>query len=688
MALIHCGIVLVAASASLASSHPSDIAIHRELHGTAPAQYTAAQTEFYLTAEEIAYIRPGFNITVNGVVIGTDRKPVVDISFTDGAGQALDRAGVQTPGTLAMSFILAWYDPAGRYYTDYYTRVQTSPITNVSANQATTASGTWEDIAIGRAKFHFTTALPASYDVTKTHTLGIYGARTINLTDPIVVSKLYVSDVEYDFRPDGKAVTDTWNKMPNAACNRCHDPLAAHGTTGRQDVKLCMLCHNPQTIDPDTGNPVDGKIFIHKLHMGSSLPSVKAGGKYQIIGFNQTVADYSTVVFPQDVRNCTTCHPASSPQGFNWYTFPSRAACGSCHDDINWTTGANHVAGPEADDSACASCHPPQGNSEWDVGVQNAHVVPTKSVQVQGFKIQYTNITNAGPGQKPIVTFKLTNNKGTPVDPTKITRVSFQFGGPTTDYTTRVSENLTAANVKASGDSWIYTCATATIPATATGTWVLSGEIYNTVTLKPAPRLGPATVRDAGQNQFLYFGVTDKQAVKRRTIADTNKCFVCHDDFTTFHSGSRKMVEFCVICHNPTTQDNQTPPDSWHLKYMIHKIHSGENLTMDYSIGNGNSYWDIRYPGDRRDCLACHAAVASGAQQTYELPVPDTALPTLSTRNPYIQVMQPTTAACLSCHDTKAAAAHAALNTATFGEACVICHGVGTEFAVSKVHAR
>jgi OmcA/MtrC family decaheme c-type cytochrome len=687
MALLHCGIVLVATSASLASSHPSDLAIHRTLHGTAPAQYTASQTEFYLTAEQIAYIRPGYHITVNGVTIGTDLKPVVDVSFTDDAGQALDRAGVQTPGTLAASFILAWYSPTGRYYTSYYTRTQTSPITGVSAVQANTASGTWEDVAIGRAKFHFTTALPATYDVTKTHTLGIYGTRTIALTDPIVLNKIYVNDVEYDFRPDGKAITDTWNKMGNAQCNRCHDPLAAHGTTGRQDVKICVMCHNPQTIDPDTGNSVDAKIFIHKLHMGSSLPSVKAGGKYQIIGFNQTVADYSTVNFPQDIRNCATCHAATSPQNFVWYTYPSRAACGSCHDDINWASGANHVAGAQSDDTACASCHPPQGNVEWDAGVQNAHVVPTKSAQLQGFKIQYTNLSNAGPGQKPIITFTLTNSKGVPVDPTKITRVSFVFGGPTTDYTTRVSENLTAANVKASGSSWIYTCATATIPATATGTWVLSGEVYNTVTLNPAPRLGPTSTRDWGTNQFLYFAVTDKTAVARRLVADTTKCFACHEQFT-FHSGSRNQVQFCNVCHNPTTQDNEKPPDSWHLKWQIHKIHSGENLTLPYCIGTGNCYNDVQYPGDRRDCLACHATVASGAQQTYELPLPDTALPTLTSSNPYIQVMQPTTAACLSCHDTKAAAAHAVVNTATFGEACVICHGVGAEFAVSQVHAR
>ena len=38
---------------------------------------------------------------------------------------------------------------------------------------------------------------------------------------------------------------------------------------------------------------------------------------------------------------------------------------------------------------------------------------------------------------------------------------------------------------------------------------------------------------------------------------------------------------------------------------------------------------------------------------------------------------QPTAAACLGCHDSQSAAAHAFVNTAPFGEACAACHGPG-----------
>jgi hypothetical protein len=48
----------------------------------------------------------------------------------------------------------------------------------------------------------------------------------------------------------------------------------------------------------------------------------------------------------------------------------------------------------------------------------------------------------------------------------------------------------------------------------------------------------------------------------------------------------------------------------------------------------------------------------------------------------------PAAAACLGCHSTVDAAAHAYVNTAPFGEACAACHGDDREFSVERVHAR
>ena len=69
--------------------------------------------------------------------------------------------------------------------------------------------------------------------------------------------------------------------MSEASCNKCHDPISAHGG-GRKKMTYCVLCHTPQSVNPDTLATADLPVFIHKLHMGSSLPSVKAGQPYQI----------------------------------------------------------------------------------------------------------------------------------------------------------------------------------------------------------------------------------------------------------------------------------------------------------------------------------------------------------------------------------------------------------------------
>src|SRR6187397_2509551 len=100
------------------------------------AQYSVHDKEYWLSADEIGYIRPGFHLTLNSITIPADRHPVVDLSFTDDFDQPLDRNGKVTPGTLSISQVLAWWDPDTRHYTSYTTRKQTSPITGNSAIQA------------------------------------------------------------------------------------------------------------------------------------------------------------------------------------------------------------------------------------------------------------------------------------------------------------------------------------------------------------------------------------------------------------------------------------------------------------------------------------------------------------------------------------------------------------------------
>lgn len=677
MAIVTRSLLLVGAAATALLTAP--VSPVREDLGKS---YTPDQKEYHLTSDEVGYIRPGLKMEIVKVEIPDDRKPIVEVKFSDDGNQPLDRLGQETLGAISASFILAWWDGANRQYTSWTTRTVTSPITQVTTTQASTDSGgTWTEIEMGHYTYKFKTQLPSGYDRTKTHTLATYATRDLLQ----IIEKRYVVNKTVDFRPDGAAAAATWGAMETSTCNKCHDPLALHGGS-RQDVKLCATCHSPQTIDPDTGNTVDFKVMVHKIHMGHNLPSVQAGEPYIIIGNRQSVHDYSHVALPQDIRNCTTCHEADAPEGSIWYSRPSMEACGSCHDDINWESGEGHPAGPQADNTACASCHTPQGEQEFDASIKGAHVIPEKSSQLAGLKVEILGVTNTAPGSKAKVTFKITNNDGSFVAPSALTSFALMIGGNTKDYSTYIRENARGATV--SGDTATFEFA-GIIPADATGTWVATADAYRNVTLEPGTA-DEVTFREAAYNPIFRFGVTDATPVARRTVVTDAKCNTCHDRLA-LHGGQRLVIDECLICHNPVTSDvSRRPadagePESIHFKRMIHRIHTGEELTQDLTIyGFGNTphnYNEVLYPGDLRNCAKCHAA------GTWNVPTPAGSLPTLTPRDFY-SPQQPAAAACLGCHDNVDAAAHAYVNTAPFGEACAACHGTERDFSVDKVHAR
>lgn len=653
--------------------------------GKRPAEffshYELGDIEAYLESSKSEYIRPGFNLALEDLQISQDGHVTVTLRMTDDLGQPLDRAGLKTPGSISISFVLAAYDGLTRNYTAYTARVSTSPINGNSAVQATSDSGgSWQDLEQGLATYTLGTTIPADANYSATHTLAIYATR--NTSD--IVGKSYYANLVQDFRPDGGLVEETWDAMSTATCNNCHDPLALHGGS-RQEVKLCVTCHSPQSSDPDTGNTVDMGVMVHKIHMGHNLPSVQAGIPYQIIGFRQSVHDYSTVAMPQDLRNCTTCHADDASEGHIWLTNPSRDACGSCHDNIDWVSGEGHRAGPAEDDSRCAECHTPQGEEEFDISIMGAHTIPTKSQQLAGLNMEILSAENTGPGQTPTVHFTLTNNDGSSVMPSDLNSLALLLGGPNSDIAEYYREDARSADYADGVASYTFSTA---IPEDATGSWSISADAYRNVDIAAGDET--ISVREAAFNPLLNVAVTDDFAQPRREIVDVNKCNVCHDSLA-LHGGQRFRIEECVVCHNANGDDSPVrPPDtgtpeSIHFKFMVHRIHKGEELERDYTIygfrSSVHNYNEVLYPGDLRNCEACHLA------GTYSLPTPEGALATM-TPNDWYTPMQPAAAACLSCHDSVDAAAHAYVNTAPFGEACGACHGPNREVSVEKVHAR
>jgi OmcA/MtrC family decaheme c-type cytochrome len=622
----------------------------------------------------------GANIKILSASIAKDGTITTQFTITDSAGAGLDINGVLTPGVESLAFVAAYIPNGQSQYTAYTTTVDAAT-TNKNSSQvqaSTDKNGVYKlvDASSGTYNYTFGTKAPTTFDATATHTIGAQIERDLSAFG---FPTPYTGDAVFSFVPNGAPVTNVRDVINEASCNGCHNPLNAHGEPGpRQKIAYCVLCHTPQSTNPDSLNTVDMKVFIHKLHMGSSLPSVVAGTPYYV-EHRGAREDYSTVVFPQDVRNCTACHAAGPAQANNWKTNPSRATCGSCHDDVNFATGANHVNLVQNDDTQCATCHVSTMHTEFDASIPGAHTVPSNSTQLPGVVVKIISVANAMAGKNPTVTFQVTDNSGNPVDITKLTTIRVILGGNNVDYGVapglRVSETPTKATGSANG-TYMYTMTNA-IPATATGSYTISIEASNTVTLL-AGTTQQVTATDMAIPVHTYFSVDNSPMVARRVVVSLANCSKCHQNLGIVHSGSRGDTQECGICHNPTLQDG-TSKQSVSFATQIHSIHRGSALANPYTLGTTN-YQSVLFPGDLRDCNTCHVGSSYQVDNVG-------AVASVVSAGGFTPTTPPISAACQGCHDDKPTASHALSNTSSLGEACVTCHGVGQQFSVDAVHA-
>ncbi|HEY1235393.1 MAG TPA: OmcA/MtrC family decaheme c-type cytochrome, partial [Candidatus Binatia bacterium] len=550
--------------------------------------------------------------------------------------------------------------------------------------------GTLKQIRPGIFSYAFKTALPPDYDRELTYVVG----------GEIFTRDGKVANPTYEFVPSGDKTHVQRAVVETASCNNCHDPLKAHAGT-RREVGYCVLCHTPQLTDPETGASLDFKVFVHKIHRGKMLPSVRDGKPYFIVGDNQRVVDYSTVRYPQarlsdgnykELRNCFACHTDSSAHD-QWKQFPSIAACTSCHTDVDLATGKNHKLGPQPD-GICMGCHAPDG-PEFGPSISGAHIYPGFSKQLPGVVFDILKISDGGPGKNPVVQFSVKNKKGDPLNPAKLPNLRLVVAWPTRDYRIAVEEDARKATPSDDG-TYTYKFKYA-IPGDATGSGAIGIQGFSVLDLKKPNGDLIKAQRDVGTNVVKYFPITDQEPVPRRKVVKIENCNVCHLRLAT-HGEMRNNTEFCVMCHNPSHTDEEKrtaangpmPPQNVHYKRLIHRIHTGVNLGEPFTVYGGTpakpgpiEFSDIRFPGDRRNCVKCHVPGAN------EPPLPAGLLPTLIPQaDGSVKALQPITSACVGCHTADPAKLHMETMTSNGQESCVTCHGVGRSFAVNKVHQR
>jgi OmcA/MtrC family decaheme c-type cytochrome len=633
----------------------------------------------------------GLIVEITGVEFPNSGNPVVSLTMTDADGRPMPPENLEGYGFTLAQLILDEATGISHYQNLLVQEVEGETFTvegetrQPALAQATQAyadsDGTWAETDNGTLTYTFANTPTLELDPNLTTTVAVYAYKDGRNT--------VVNDV-FSFVPSGGQPNVTREVVSTEACNSCHNPLALHGGV-RREVGLCITCHTEQTIDPETGNVVNFRVMIHKIHRGEFLPSVLAGEPYQIIGFRQSSHDYAEVAFPQDVRNCTACHTGGADSE-NYKTKPQAAVCTACHDDVNLETGENHPAGPRTD-AECSSCHVPDGQ-EFDLSVTGSMTIPQQSNQLNGVNLEILDVTNVAPGETPVITIKVTDNDGNIISPGDMDYLGVTYAGPTSDYVSRVTEVIFRSPseqppmVEEIGDDvFSYTFQSA-IPNDATGTYGFGVEGYVNETISGIQD----PVRDTGFNPVTYVSVEGGEPVARRQVVDRELCNACHNDLA-LHGGIRKNTEYCVLCHNTTASDDEVrpeeamPPTSIHFKVLIHKIHLGEERSQKPFIvygfqGSTHDFTELRFPGNLADCETCHLP------GTYGLPLPSGVQPTVVTQDGRpVSSTLPVQAACTACHDSTAVTGHVELMTTESGiETCAVCHGAGKDFDVFKVH--
>jgi OmcA/MtrC family decaheme c-type cytochrome len=710
------------------------------LIGGTNSPYSPRDKAYWAPKALVDFVNPGLNIAINSASISSAGVISVTYTLTDPTGLPLDASGTTTPGAVSLAYVAAYIPKGQEQYVAYTTSSATGAVLGTIIRPDFELGGKATQVGPGQYQYTFIAQAPAGFDPTVTTTVAVDGNRNQTAFN---LGTSYAG-ATFNFVPNGSAVTVTRDVIRTQSCNTCHYDLAFHGGYAH-GINMCVMCHQPQNADPVTGNTLDLKVFAHKLHMGSQLPSVLGytsgtttvpPAPYEVAGYMNIISNFSTVIDPANPQRCEVCHSQTTgaAQAKAFMTEPTRAACGACHDNLNFATGANHPGGFQTDDTQCANCHIPQGETPFDASIMGAHVVATDTAAmypqnpdtlIPGINLAITGVTNTLAGQTPTVAFTLQDDNKNNIPLSQASTLQFTMAGPTTDYGYTsfgsdtastpgyVTESASAATCSSSG-ACTYTF-THAIPAAATGTYSIGGEARTTVTVL-AGTTSSQSVTEGASNPVVNFSVDGSPVLARRTVVALGNCNGCHVALS-LHGGLRNNTEYCVLCHNPSNTDASTratatvasykaqPAQGINFSLLVHRIHDGVNAAINPGgppkypyvvVGHGGSINDfsgILFPvmspsGNAtymQDCAICHT---NGSEQHLPIGLNPVQDPQGWIQGATNSPVQPTSAACSGCHVSEGESAHFLANTDVLGESCNVCHAAGAQFAVDAVHAQ
>lgn len=265
-------------------------------------------------------------------------------------------------------------------------------------------------------------------------------------------------------------------------------------------VVSCKACHNNNgyasyTLANGSLRVLDAIVNrVHGVHNGDNLRNPlntnPANGAFRA---------YTSVVFPKDVKNCTSCHSND-----NWKTKPSRVACGACHDNIWFGSDPKtmpagyviHPGEPQADDAGCANCHQPDTNF-FAPSITESHRSVEKYNKIDVKLSAPANGKFYTAGEKPILTMVIRDDKGNPIDHTTVNETNFSTASLFV-YGPRVNAKPVLTNAALNGNSKLRASVTSTIA----GPWNLTENDTFKVSVSGGPvqvLSVPAGTRTAAQ---------------------------------------------------------------------------------------------------------------------------------------------------------------------------------------------
>jgi OmcA/MtrC family decaheme c-type cytochrome len=490
----------------------------------------------------------------------------------------------------------------------------TTPEPQASVEAAT--SGAFVDNGDGTYQYTFKT------DVTKIPTV-VYNAGLTHRVGFEIRGLAQANNGAYTFQPSTGATTGIFSReiVETATCDNCHTSLTAHGGA-RVEVQYCVMCHNPGTVDPNSANTLDFKVMVHKIHTGNTLPSIQTlsgpnttptlGIGYWIVGYGDSLSNFNTVLYPQDTRNCQTCHVQTIPaatQAINYAAVPTAEACGACHDNVNFATGKNHSAASlVANDSQCTTCHGTTSTIDnGQLQVIAAHTIP-EVVEATKFLYLVNSVTFkiAAGSIYPVVNFSVvdpTNGNapyniltasafagtdpgtGKPVCADDTARLAIDIAWETSDYTDWGSGATPSAWGQPISLNPLAGCGTATPAPGLSGpdpagafTMISPTPLPNAPAANCPPEGGTACLPIANIGVVIeghpgvvttgpgataipvtsavgYANIAGTAPVARRVVVAIAKCDVCHNLLAEHGTNRNNNAQVCVACHNPASTD-------------------------------------------------------------------------------------------------------------------------------------